>query len=144
MHDTDLLPHPGATSWGGDLMLDISANSMLCFARSFHFLLPRRGTVHDFSSLSCSRTPFVLVTRVRLPGDGGEGRRQEENAILGPNSHEPDEGRVSSCVWFCSTSKSRILMKEKKKKSAIYYLSYQTALGDTPRLLSSCLQLLPT
>lgn len=47
-------------------MQDISANSMLCFARSFHFLLPCRGTVHDFSLLSCSRTPFVLLTRVRL------------------------------------------------------------------------------
>lgn len=50
-----------------------------------------------------------------------------KNTKLGRNSHEPDEGRVSSCVWFCSTSKSRILQKE-RKKSVIYYLSHQTSI----------------
>lgn len=53
--------------------------------------------------------------------DRGEGRRPEENAKLEQSSHE---GRVSSCAWFCSTSKSRILMKEKKKKVSfiIYHI----------------------
>lgn len=113
-HDMDLLPQPGVTSWGSELMLDIPVNGTLCDPRTFHFLLPLCGTVHDLQL-----SPLSWISLCVWHEWGCQGTRTRErgkNTELGQSSHEPDEGKVSFCVWSCSISKSRILMKEEKNK----------------------------
>lgn len=79
MHNTDLLSQPVMASWGGELMLNIIVDGSYCHASLFLELsFPSASSGHS------SQTPFVitlleisaLMTRVRLPGDGGEDRRQ--------------------------------------------------------------------
>lgn len=111
VHTTDLLSyvewHPEAVSWCW-ILLQMATAATLQFSRGFCFLLSCWGAVHNLHFSSQPWTSLGL-TRVRLPGDGGEGRKQQQNTKLGQSTHKPDEGTVSSCIWFCSTSKSTIL-----------------------------------
>lgn len=105
--------HPEAVSWCW-VLLWMAAAATLQFSRGFCFLLSCWGTVHNLHFSLPSWTSLGL-TRGRLPGDGGKGKKQQQNTKLGQSTHKPDEGTVSSCVWFCSTSKSTILMEEEKQ-----------------------------
>lgn len=79
MHYTELLPQPGMASWGCELMLNVIVDGSCCHALLFQELsFPAALLGHGSQSLlviALWDTP-ALVTRVRLPGDGGEGRRQ--------------------------------------------------------------------
>lgn len=79
MYNTDLLSQSIMMSWGGELMPNIIVDGSYCHASLFPELsFPSALLGHS------SQTPFVitlleipaLMTRVRLPGNGGEGRRQ--------------------------------------------------------------------
>lgn len=80
VHNTDLLSQPGLASWGSQLMLNNIVDGSCCHASLFQEL--------SFPAASLGRSsqpPLVtmlldipaLVTRVRLPGDRDEGRRQQ-------------------------------------------------------------------
>lgn len=79
VHNTDLLSQPGVSSWGAELMLSITVNGSCCHASLFQELLFPTALLGNSSQpplvIMLSDTP-VPVAKVRLPGDGGEGRRQ--------------------------------------------------------------------
>lgn len=113
--------HPEAVSWSWILLWKAGA-ATLCFSRGFFVSCCLAGAQFTISTFHCS---------LGHPWAWQEWGFQRMGVKVGSNNkilnldkvHKPDERTVSSCVWFCSTSKSTILKKEEKECHLLFITS---------------------